>query len=159
MKFNNRLLVAVISIVFVALLAFVAYTGVRVASADRVATELRHANQTVQKELELAANAADASEKELQRMQFERAQLAAINQHYEFKVAAITKQNADLVDEITKLGLSKDETVIHWTNGVLPDHVVRVLKHQSSTDSGANEDSNDTTTKQHATDGLQTSSV
>lgn len=151
----SKVLIVAFALFFTALLTFAVYASKSAADAQRQVSMLTMQKQSQQKHIELLTNAVNSADKELQRMRKVHEQLAAINAEYELKIAAINKHHADLLTEVSKLELSKDETVISWTNVLLPADVVSVLKHKTSRANHSNKDGNTVAANEPAINGLQ----
>ncbi len=158
MKNLNLILRTLITLVFVGMIAYMVYASWRVASSEHSAAMLRMHLESQQKQVQLLSAAVESADLELQRMRKEREKLAAIQSEYEQRIAAISKQAAELNTAVSNIEHSTDETVKSWAAVELPADAVGVLQHRTNQSGSTNQNSNAATTRQHAINGLQAAS-
>ena len=156
MKEIYKTVAFVLAVLLVVLFVYTAYSGFRVATAERKATTLQMKLESQQQHIELLANAVESADKELERMRKVHEKLAAIQSEYERNVSDINNHHADQIEVVSKLEHSTDETVNNWAAADLPADVISVLKHKPSQDSSANQDGNTVAAREPTINGLQT---
>lgn len=159
MKNLNRILVTLITLLFVGMVVYIVYASWRVASSEHSAAMLRMHLESQQKQVQLLSAAVESADIELQRMRKEREKLAAIQSDYEQRIAAINKQHAALNNAVSNIEHSKDESVTSWAAAELPADVIGVLQHRTNEGGSANQNGNTAATREHAINELPTTTL